>query len=360
MTLGVCLIVKDEGEVIARCLNCVLKFADEIIVVDTGSVDNTVEEVRKFTDEIYFFKWRDDFAAARNFALEKASCDFVMWLDADDVITDENCEKIRALVDGTPDFDMAFLQYAAAFDLDKPTFVYYRERIFRRSKNYRFEGAVHEAVAPQGKIIYSDACVYHKKVKEAEPLRNLRILQKQIARGEQLSPRAEFYYGRELLFNGMHRESAAVLEHFLKSGGWVENKIEACINLYRAYNVLGDDERAVSALLKSFIFAPPRSEACCILGERFMAQNDVNSAIYWYQFAISCQNGQSDGAFVNLDYGGFIPLMQLCVLYDRLGDYEKANAFNEAAGKIKPYNAGYLSNKKYFKNKLGKEVKPND
>ena len=149
MSLSVCLIVKDEEEVIARCLSCVKKFADEIVVVDTGSSDRTVEEVKKFTDKIYFFKWVDDFSAARNFSLEKATGDYVMWLDADDVITDENCRKIKELVSGE-DFDMAFLPYAAAVENDEPTFVYYRERIFKRSKNYRFFGAVHEAVTPQG------------------------------------------------------------------------------------------------------------------------------------------------------------------------------------------------------------------
>ena len=61
MTLSVCLIVKDEQDVIARCLNCAVKFADEIVVVDTGSVDNTVAEAKKFTDKVYFFKWCDDF-----------------------------------------------------------------------------------------------------------------------------------------------------------------------------------------------------------------------------------------------------------------------------------------------------------
>ena len=60
MTLSVCLIVKDEQEVLGRCLNCVSKFADQIIVVDTGSSDDTVEEARKFTDEVYFFEWCDD------------------------------------------------------------------------------------------------------------------------------------------------------------------------------------------------------------------------------------------------------------------------------------------------------------
>ena len=89
MSLSVCMIVKNEEAVIGRCLNCVCKFADQIIVVDTGSADNTVEEVKKFTDNVYFFKWCDDFSAARNFSLEKADCEYVMWLDADDVISDE-------------------------------------------------------------------------------------------------------------------------------------------------------------------------------------------------------------------------------------------------------------------------------
>ncbi len=108
-TLSICMIVRDEEDTLARCLNCVKTLADEIIVVDTGSVDKTLEIARKFTKKIYRFKWNDDFSAARNYAFSKASCDFVMWLDADDVITDENAELIKALIkDGG--FDVAFLK----------------------------------------------------------------------------------------------------------------------------------------------------------------------------------------------------------------------------------------------------------
>lgn len=355
MSLSVCMIVKNEEAVIGRCLNCVCKFADQIIVVDTGSADNTVEEVKKFTDNVYFFKWCDDFSAARNFSLEKADCKYVMWLDADDVISDENCKKIRELVDGAT-FDMAFLPYAAAFDGDKPTFVYYRERIFKRSKNYRFCGAVHEAVEPYGNIVYSDAAIYHKKIKNSRPLRNLAIYQGQISKGICLDGRSEFYYGRELLFEGMYRESIAVLEHFLNGNGWTENKIEACLDVYRAYMATDDKKSAMQSLLRSFLFAPPRSEACCLLGGYFEEQNNVNSAIYWYQCALSCNNAEKEGGFVNLDYSGFIPNIRLCVLYDKLGDYARANAYNEAAGAIKPQNESYIYNKSYFENKLKKEV----
>ena len=90
MKLSVCMIVKNEQEILERCLNCVKKFADEIIIVDTGSSDKTVSIAKQFTDKVYHFDWCDDFAKARNFSFEKASLDYICWLDADDFIDEEN------------------------------------------------------------------------------------------------------------------------------------------------------------------------------------------------------------------------------------------------------------------------------
>ena len=349
MTLSVCIIVKDEEAVIGRCLNCASKFADELVVVDTGSTDGTLKEVKKFTDNIYFFKWVDDFSAARNFAFDKAKCDLLMWLDADDVISDENVERIVELKNSFSDYDMAFLPYAAAFDGDTPTYIYYRERIFKRKGNFRFVGEVHEAVEPRGKILYSDAVIFHKKVKENAPLRNLNILQKLIASGKTLSERQKFYYGRELYFNNMFSEAIAVLEKFLEGDGWIVNKCEACVNLFYAYRALGKDGEAYQALLKSLLYAPPNPQVCCIMGEYFM-DKDLSAAEFWYKRALEAGNGLGDGSFVNMDFSNFIPHMQLCVIYDRLKDFKRAFEENELAGKIKPENANFLSNKQYFKN----------
>lgn len=357
MTLSVCLIVKDEQEVLERCLNCASKFADEIVIVDTGSTDGTVEIAKKFTDKVYFFKWCDNFSAARNYAFDRATGELLMWLDADDCITDENCVKINNLKNSFDGFDMAVLPYAAAFDGEEPTFLYNRERIFRRDKNYRFSGEVHEAIALSGRIYYSDAVIYHKKVKENEPLRNLRILQRKISEGKALNDREKFYYGRELLFNKMFREGIAVLEDFLKGSGWFVNKAEACINLYQAYRSIGDDNRAISSLLHSFAVCPPNSQVCCMLGEHFLSKGQLNFSVYWYEAALKAVN--EDGSFINTDFCGFIPYMQLCVLYDRLGEREKAFACNEKAGKIKPLNEKYLYNVKYFE-KLGLRGKIDD
>ena len=350
-TLTVCLIVKNEEEVLSRCLDCVKSFADEIIIVDTGSEDCTVSIAQKYTDKVYFFKWCEDFSAARNFSFEKATCDFVMWLDADDVITDENATKISELKDRN-DFDVAMLKYAAAFDgCGNPTFVYYRERIFRRLLNLQWQGAVHEVIEPCGRIIHSDACIFHKKCKSASPMRNLRIYQKQIAEGKPLTPRGQFYYGRELYFNNMLTECVAVLTDFLRSEGWSENKVEACRTLYHALRRLGREEQALKTLACGFLFSFPHAEDCCILAEHFESQNDYRCAIYWYERALASPEREEDGGFVNVDYRGYFPAIRLCVLYDKLGYTQTAYKFNELAGSFKPNDASYQFNVNYFKSK---------
>ena len=78
------MIVRNEEDVLARCLDSVSSLVDEIIIVDTGSQDKTREIAARYTDHVYDFTWIDDFAAARNFSFSKATMDYQMWLDADD------------------------------------------------------------------------------------------------------------------------------------------------------------------------------------------------------------------------------------------------------------------------------------
>ena len=103
--ISLCMIVRNEESVIGRCLSCAEKFADEIVIADTGSCDGTKRVCERYTRNIFDFEWCDDFAAARNFAFSKATKEYVMWLDADDVVSDENIGKLlelKASLDGDP------------------------------------------------------------------------------------------------------------------------------------------------------------------------------------------------------------------------------------------------------------------
>ena len=95
--LSLCMIVKNESKVLARCLDSIADLMDEIIIVDTGSTDNTKEIARKYTDKIYDFEWMYDFSAARNFAFSKATKEYIYTADADEVIDEKNREKFRML-----------------------------------------------------------------------------------------------------------------------------------------------------------------------------------------------------------------------------------------------------------------------
>ena len=201
-TISLCMIVKNEEKVLSRCLESIKSAVDEIIIVDTGSNDKTKEIALEYTDKVYDFEWIDDFSAARNFAFSKGKMDFLMWLDADDVVTPESLAKLIELKEHLDGTDVVMLKYNTAFDENgNPTFSYFRERIVRRSVPHQWEGRVHEAISCKGAVLYSDIAINHQSIKTKYSTRNLEIYEKQAKNGEKMQPRDLFYYGRELYYH---------------------------------------------------------------------------------------------------------------------------------------------------------------
>lgn len=351
ITVSLCMIVKNEERTLRRCLDSVRGLMDEIIIADTGSTDRTVEIARDCGAAVCTFPWCDDFAAARNFAFSKATMQYCMWLDADDVLEPADREAFRKLKETLdPDTDVVMLRYHTGFDESgKPTFSYWRERLLRRAAGFRWQGAVHEAIAPAGKIVYGDAAVSHRKLGPGDPDRNLRIFEGLLAAGKTLAPREQFYYARELTYHGRDREAAAVFQDFLDGGqGWVENNLEACRNLYRTRLRLNEPEKAFAALTRALRFGPPRAELCCDLGGFFFERNDFKTAAFWYTRALEAVPAGTDGGFREPDCWGYLPLIQLCVCWYRLGDTAKAVACNERAAELKPESKACAHNRAFF------------
>lgn len=349
--ISLCMIVKDEEAVLERILEQMKDIADEIIIVDTGSSDSTKDIAQKYTARVFDYEWHDDFAAARNFACSKASMDYWMWLDADDVVTSENQKKIKELKETLdPSIDVVMMKYLAGFGEDgAANFSYYRERLIKNKKGFLWEGRVHEAVTPRGKIIHSDIEIEHRKMVSADADRNLRIYQSIIAEGQSLEPRHQFYYGRELYYHGKYDEALSVFEEFLKSSeGWRENKIDACMQTALCYEKIGDSEHRLNSLLNSFKYDTPRAEVCCEIGRFFMEQKTFEIAVYWYEQALTVPDKSQEGGFEQKEYHDYIPLIQLCVCYDRLGDHYKAWQYHLRTTSLKPKADAVLKNQKYF------------
>jgi len=345
------MIVKNEERHIARCLDSVAGLVDEIIIVDTGSTDRTVEIASNYTSKIFSYQWKDDFSDARNNSFSKASMDYCMWMDADDILETVERDKFLQLKQSlSAEVDIVMMKYHTLFDEEgRPSFTYFRERWIRNSAQYRWVGAVHEVIPPNGKVIYSDIAISHKKIGAGNPNRNLRIYQKMIADGKTLEPRHQYYYGRELYYHKQYEEAVSVLEQFLcTKEGWIENKIEACSVCAACYLQLGQEQRALDTLLRSMSFDVPRAELCCEIGKYFLEHGNIQNAIYWYETALNLPKNEYTGGFILPDCYDYIPLLQLCVCYDRLGQRQKAEEYNERAGACKPYSKAYVYNKQYF------------
>lgn len=353
VTVSLCMIVKNEERVLGRCLKAAGEFADEIIIVDTGSTDKTKEIAEQFTKKVYDFAWKDDFAAARNEAFSKATMDYCMWLDADDVVTEENQKmlcRLKETLDGNT--DMVMMKYATSEDREgKPLFSYYRERLVKNGRGFLWKGRVHEAIVPEGNVIYSDIVIHHRKIGEGDGDRNLRIYERMIQEGESLDERSRFYYGRELLAHRRYEDAQRVLEEFLTGDGWEENKIEACLNLAECFRALGQQEKAALALLRGFLYGTPRGEACFELGRYFQGREEWEKAVFWHETALKLAPPGKTGAFVRWDYYGYLPEINLCVCYDRLGDIGKAYEYHLKSKGRKPQADEVKWNDRYFKEK---------
>ena len=347
MTVSLCMIVKDEEKVLARCLSSVRPLIDEMIVVDTGSGDNTVKIAESFGAKLAFFDWIDDFAAARNYAFSLASGDYILWLDADDFISPENAErfsKLRADLEQLPDIVMCPYEIMSG---GHPVLQYMRERIVKRSAGFKWQGRVHECIAPRGKIQHADFTVQHLGSDKIRGSRNLDIYRKW-AREEPLDGRNLFYYGRELYYNGFFEEAEKTLEQMLSGEGWYVNKIEACLVLADTRAERNNNDGARLALFQSFTYGEPRAKIVNKIAGLCHKNNKLQEAEYWYQAAMLCRDHSTEGDFEDGYARTLTPLLGLCRIAFEKGDIKKSYKYHKRAEELFYDHPSVVFNRNYF------------
>jgi tetratricopeptide (TPR) repeat protein len=147
-TISLCMIVKNEEKTLADCLQSVYQLADQIIVVDTGSNDKTIEIARSYGAQVEHFPWIDDFSAARNESLKYATGDWVLILDADERLLKEDCLNIRKAVSSGHGDIYLCLQKHIDSEEKNVVDVNLIDRLFQNHLGIRFQNAIHETVIP--------------------------------------------------------------------------------------------------------------------------------------------------------------------------------------------------------------------
>ncbi|NOU98944.1 tetratricopeptide repeat-containing glycosyltransferase family 2 protein [Paenibacillus planticolens] len=360
ITISLCMIVKNEELSLHRCLQSVRDIADEIIIVDTGSTDRTKEIASSFTELIYDMPWKDHFAEARNFAFSKATMDYILWLDADDELEEEDRRKFAALKSSIdPSVDSVMMPYHLAFDADNKVITSLkRNRLVRRACGFRWEGPVHEVLIVSGHVMQSDIAITHKKDKQYTD-RNLRIYQQRESEDEIFSPRDLYYYANELKDHGLDDKAVMYYERFLATKqGWREDCFAACLKMGDCYGKLANRQMQLKAWFRTLLYGKPRAEMCCRVGSYFMEDNRLELAIYWFQKATTLGEPADYAGMVDHAAWTWLPHLQLCLCYDRTGQKQKAELHNEIAFVYNPAHPGILHNKAYFANLRREEKTP--
>ncbi|MBH5316735.1 glycosyltransferase family 2 protein [Paenibacillus sp. GSMTC-2017] len=351
ISISLCMIVRNEEESLGRCLASVREAVDEIIIVDTGSTDRTKEIAASFDAIIYDFKWIDDFGAARNYAFERATQSYILWLDADDVVEEDDLLKLKELK-AQEDFpyDSVSMNYNLSFDQEgKPLYSLRRNRLVRRACNFRWIGPVHEYLAVYGNIHHSDVAIAHRKERLYTD-RNLQIYLKRHESGEVFSPRDQYYFANELRDHARYQEAIDWYEKFLISGhGWVEDEIAACMKQADCYGRLEEKNKQITSLLRTLSYDTPRAEFCCQLGSVFIEQKRFPQAIYWFTIATLLEKPKDLMSATDNATWTWLPHLQLTVCYDRIGDREKAIQHHKIARHYNPSHPSVLYNEKFFK-----------
>ncbi len=148
LKLSLCMIVKDEEEMLARCLAAVAPAVDEIVIVDTGSTDRTIEIARAHNAHVIERPWTGSFSEARNASFEAATGDWIIYLDADEVLVPDDVQRLKALTGRTwrEAFYVVLTSYTGELG-DGAAMTNNAMRVFRNRPNYRFEGRLHEQIA---------------------------------------------------------------------------------------------------------------------------------------------------------------------------------------------------------------------
>lgn len=295
-TIALCLIVKNEADNLPKLFKSIEGCFDEIHITDTGSEDKTVEVAKSLGATVHHFDWVDDFSAARNYSFSHANTDFIMWLDGDDVLSDAKAFKLwRDTTMNIADYWLATYNYALNPD-GTPNCAFARERVVRRSKDFKWKYFVHEGLLPPIKSVHKSNFVKtwtvdHKRTAEDLTLDRARNLHLFELHKSKLDSRMKFYYGKELFENNHPVEATSWLT-LAASDPKLENHDRVLAIQYAcfSYTSCNQFQKAIGMATTGLGLEPQRAEFHVIVADSFMKLGRIADAVPFYQSAKYCQN----------------------------------------------------------------------
>lgn len=331
ITVSLCMIVKNEEQILKRCLDSLSDIMEEIIIVDTGSTDNTKAIASQYTDKVYDYEWNDNFSEARNYSFVHATMDYVYVADADEVLDEKNRKRFLELKKVLlPEIDIVQmyycnqLEFGTAYNFDKE----YRPKLYKRLRTFEWVEPVHEMVRLDPIVYDSEIEIMHMPLSNHAG-RDFRTFLKHFNYGERLSQRLHHMYAMELYISGQDKDFEDSIPFFEDSVNDTKRSLdeikEAMAVLERAYRIKDDIYNFFKVASKD-IASIPSAETCYELGEFFFARKDYDEACIWFLNAVN-----ESESILNINTSGKLPLLRLAGCYDMLGNRELAIQYRKEA-----------------------------
>jgi tetratricopeptide (TPR) repeat protein len=368
LRLSLCMIVKDEEEMLPRCLAAAAPAVDEIVIVDTGSSDRTIEIAREFGATVIERAWTGSFADARNVSFDAATGDWLMFLDADEVLVEEDVERLRRLSGKTwrEAFYLTEISYTGELG-DGTAATHTALRVFRARPEYRFSGALHEQIAetlplqvPE-RIEATDIRVEHfgylGAVRDAKEKsrRNVELLLRQRDAG-QADPFLHFNLGSEY---GAIGNPQAALEEFERAWELITGDpqgrtwgfMPALVSrLVRALRICGRHEDCLARGAEGLARYPGFTDVVFEQAAATLALGDVEGALRLYRECIAMGDAPSKYT-ATVGMGTFLPTIAIAEIHHARGETAEAVGLLDAClaefpgffGLVLPFAAALLA-----------------
>lgn len=329
VTVSLCMIVRDEEEILERCLNSLADLVEEIIIVDTGSTDSTRKIAERYTQHVYDYTWTGDFAEARNYSFSKATKEYIYCADADEMLDECNRERFRQLKQVLlPEIEIVQmyycnqLQYNTVYNYDRE----YRPKLYKRVRRFQWEDPVHEMVRLDPVVYDSEIEILHLPSGE-HASRDIRCFVNMWENGKHISKRLHNMYAKELFIAGSDSDFQDADEFFRISAEdtnrSADEVTEACCVLARSARLRGDDTAFIKYALKS-VAAGGCAEICYEIGRYFHYKKDYKEASIWYYNAAF----ETECILYRLCAEVYAK-KALAECYEKLGYYERAQEILE-------------------------------
>ena len=281
-TLSLCMIVRDSGRTLSASLDSIRPWVDEMIVVDTGSIDQTVQIAQERGANVSTFPWCDDFAAARNHSIRQASGEWIFWMDSDDSIDPDNGKRLRELIQRPiPRETLGFiLQVRCPLNPDdsrSDATVVDHVKVFRNLPSLEFEGRVHEQILPairraMGNVDWTDIFVMHSGAdyspegRKRKHQRDLRLIQLELETNPN-HPFHLFNLGMTYADMDVHAQAAGALEKSIAVARPGETHLRKAYSLLAGcYSRLGAMDRAMDVCRRGVGLYPEDGELLFLKG----------------------------------------------------------------------------------------------